>query len=121
MIRVPKETVTGAASFINDSNVYLECSHICIKKELAEKVFGKDPVALTVFYAADKSFMAAPAGDDLFRKLHKADQQILKNKNAAGDRSIAVMELLLDYELDDTDRNLEFLMEEALHTIKIKL
>ena len=121
MIRLPKETITGAAALNAHSDVYLESSHICIKKNTAERIFGKDTVVLTVFYTSDKSFMIAPASDDLFRKLHKATQQILKNKNAAGDRSISVMELLLDNDLDDTDRDLEFLAEEALHTLKIKL
>ena len=46
---------------------------------------------------------------------------MLKMKNAAGDKSISIQELVLDNEIDEKDRDLEFVIEEALHILKIKL
>ena len=86
-----------------------------------EKIFGFETVVLSVYYAKDNSFMVAPASEELFRTIHKANQQMLKRKNLAGDKSISIQELILDHDMDETDRNLEFTMEEALHILKIKL
>ena len=120
-MQLPKETIPGSKPFAATSDVYLEAAHICIRKSIAEKIFGTDAVVLTVFYAKDNTFMAAPAGEELFKTIHKASQQMLKMKNTFGDRSISVMELLLDNDIDETDRNLEFITEEALHIVKVKL
>jgi hypothetical protein len=120
-MHLPKETIPGARSFNASSNVYLEAGHICIKKNIAETVFGLETVVLSVFYPKDNSFLVAPAGEELFKNLHKANQQMLKSKNAAGDKSISIQELLLDNDIEETDRNLEFVIEEALHILKVKL
>jgi hypothetical protein len=121
MLHLPKETIPGNKSFTAGSDVYLEASHICIKKEVVEKIFGAETVVLSVFYAKDNYFMAAPASEELFRNIHKARQQMLKTKNAVGDKSISVQELILDNDIDETDRDLEFTVEEALHILKVKL
>jgi hypothetical protein len=121
MVQLPRETVAGGKSFMADSEVYMEAEHICIKKNIAEKVFGTETVVLSVFYAKDNTFMVAPASEELFRTIHKASQQMLKSKNIAGDKSISIQELLLDNDVPAYDRNLEFTMEEALHILKVKL
>ena len=120
-MNLPKETVPGAKSFSSDNDVYLEAGHICVKKNIAEKIFGTERVVLSVYYAKENSFLVAPASEELFKNLHKANQQMLKMKNASGDKSISIQELLLDNDIEEQNRNLEFEMEEALHILKIKL
>jgi len=120
-MHLPKETIPGGKPFIADSDVYLEAAHICIKENIAEKIFGLESIVLSVFYAKNNTFLVAPAGEELFKTIHKASQQMLKTKNAAGDKSISIQELLLDNEIDENDRNLEFVIEEALHILKVKL
>lgn len=120
-MNLPKETIPGSLPFTGDSDVYLEAGHICIKKNVAEKVFGLETVVLSVFYAKDNTFMVSPASEELFRTIHKANQQMLKSKNAMGDKSISIQELLLDNDMDEENRNLEFIIEEALHILKVKL
>jgi soluble P-type ATPase len=117
----PKETIPGAKSFYATSDVYLEASHICIKKNVAEKIFGTETVVLSVFYEKDNTFMVAPAGEELFKTIHKANQQMLKMKNASGDRSISIQELFLDNDIEETNRNLEFEVQQKLHILKVKL
>jgi len=119
--RLIKETVPGAKSFAANSDVYLEAGHICIKKNTAEKIFGAETVALSVFYAKDNTFMISPSSEELFKTIHKANQQMLKSKNANGDKSISIQELLLDNDIDENNRDLEFVIEEALHILKVKL
>lgn len=120
-MHLPKETIPGAKSFMPHSEVYLEQEHICIKKNIVEKIFGSETVVMTVFYDKDNTFMVAPASEELFRKLHKSNQQMLKTKNANGDKSISIQELLLDKDIEEKNRDLEFIKEEALHILKVKL
>jgi hypothetical protein len=65
--------------------------------------------------------LAAPADEEVFKTIHKAHQQLLKEKNAAGDKSISVQEILLDHDLDNHNRDLEYIAEEPLHILKVKL
>jgi hypothetical protein len=104
------------------SDIYLEAGHICIKKNIAEQIFGAEKIALTAFYTKDHTFLIAPPSEEPFRMLHKVGQSILKMKNATGDVSISIRELLLDNEeIDNNDRDLEYVTENAMHLIKIKL
>jgi hypothetical protein len=116
-----KETIPGAPTFTTGNGVYMEAGHICIKKDLADKIFGPEQVVLTVYYAANQTFLMAPPSEQPFRMIHKATQQILKKKNAWGDRSVAIQELLLDNEdIKTSDRVLEYIAEESLHLLTIK-
>ena len=118
----PGRIANEKKSFIPDSEVYLESGHICIKKNVAEKIFGMHGAILSVYYEADKTFLAAPLNEEAFKTIHKARQQMLKEKNAAGDKAISIQDVLLDYNnLDGNNRNLEFVAEEALHILKVKL
>jgi hypothetical protein len=119
--RLIKETIPGAKSFVSNSDVYLEAGHICVKKDIVEKIFGSETVVLSVFYAKDNTFMVSPSNEELFKTIHKANQQMLKSKNAVGDKSISIQELLLDNDIDENNRDLEFVIEEALHILKVKL
>ncbi len=118
---IPKKTNLKNKSFKAGSEVYLEAKHIIIKKNIAEKIFGNDAVVLSTYYINDKTFLVAPASEELFRMIHKGTQQILKNKNAFGDKSISVQELLLDNDIDNNDRNLAFTLETSLHILKVQL
>ncbi len=118
---IPKETNTNVKSFKAESDVYLEAQHIIIKKNIAEKIFGSDAVVLSTFYINDKTLLVAPASEELFRKIHKGTQQILKNKNAFGDRSISIQELFLDNDIENNDRNLDFTLEASLQILKVQL
>jgi hypothetical protein len=121
MINLPKETVAGPKAFETSSDVYLESSHIVVKKDTADHVFGMASMVLTVYYPKDHTFMAAAVDEQLFNTIHKGTQQLLKTKNRVGDRSIAIHELLLDNDIDTHDRNLEFVIEEGLRILKIKM
>jgi hypothetical protein len=116
-----KEMIPATGIPATTGEVYMEGGHICIKASIAEKIFGPDSMALCIYYPNDRTFMAAPAGDDLFRTIHKGKPQILKSKNKAGDRSISIQELLLDNDIDDTNRSLDFVAEEALNILKVIL
>ena len=116
---LPRETIPGKNYFASKSEVYLESSHLCIKKNISDKIFGEANVVLTVYYPQEHCFMVAPGEEEFFKKIHKAKQQMLKSKNLQGDKSISLHELLLDEGIEATNRDLEFVLEETLKILKV--
>ena len=81
------------------SNTYkgkirLKSLHLLINHEVASSIFENELNVNVVYYTDRRSLMIAPESEELFKQLHKAKQHMLKNKNAEGDRSIALHELL---------------------------
>jgi len=103
------------------SKVRLQGLHLIIDGEIASTVFGKDTVAYVVYYPTKKTLMMAASTDELFKKLHKTAQQMLKDRNLKGDKSLAVGEVLIDNQLDESDRDLEYKVEAALGVLSVKL
>lgn len=88
--------------------IALKSSHIWIAQAIAERLFGQSPNINLVFYPERKTLMLAPKDDELFASLHKAKQYMLKNRSLQGDKTIAIHEILIDHDLDDSDRDLEY-------------
>ncbi len=99
----------------------LKASHLQVDQELASQVFGEDQNAYVVYYPEKKSLMLAPVSDELFKQLHKAGQYILKDRSAAGDKSIALHDLLIDNQLDDSDRELQYDWQPDLGILNIRI
>ena len=103
------------------SAVSLKSSHLYINAKIAQKIFGEAANALVVYYPTPRSLLIAPIKDELFKKLHKAKQHMLKERNLQGDKTIALHEILVDHQIDDTNRALEYTIEEGLGILKVSL
>ncbi len=103
------------------SKIQLKSSHLLIDNEIASEIFGNDLNAHVVYYPTRRSLMVAAKSDDLFKKLHKAKQHMLKDRNLKGDKTIALHELLIDNEIDDTDRDLVYEMQPELGVLNVIL
>ena len=101
--------------------VRLKSSHLLVDREVAAVIFGDDLNVNIVYYPERRTLMIAPKSDELFKQLHKAKQHMLKNKSIKGDKSIALHELLIDHEIDQTDRDLEYILEKNLNILNVKL
>lgn len=99
----------------------LKSSHLLIDHQVAASIFGDALNVNVVYYADRQTLMIAPQSEALFKKLHKAKQYMLKDRNAKGDKTIALHELLIDHEISNEDRNLEFDLQEALNILSVKL
>lgn len=104
-----------------DNPICLKSSHLLIDHQIATEIFGDDLNVNVVYYADRKALMIAPQSEELFKKLHKAKQHMLKDRNAKGDKTIALHELLIDNEIDSADRNLEFEFLKELRILNVKL
>lgn len=114
----PNKSVNKAAS-TDISGVQLQASHLLISREIAEPAFGTEKNVYLVYYASQRSILIAPVSDEVFKKMHKASQHMLKNKNLKGDKSIALHGLLIDEEIDATDRALVYDFQPELGILKV--
>lgn len=100
--------------------VLLRNRHLIVPASIAADFLKDSSHINMVYYAQRSTLLLAPAADELFKGLHKTSMQMVKNKNLAGDKSISLEELLIDNELDDTDRPLEYQLD-AMHIMQVFL
>ena len=110
-----------AAKTKSGSKVRLKSSHLLIDREVAQAAFGDTYNIYVVYYPDRSSLMMAPVTDEVFKNLHKASQQMLKDRNLNGDKSIALHETLIDHQLNETDRDLQYELEPGLGILKVSL
>ena len=101
--------------------VVLTNKHIIIDNQIVAKIFEDAEQVNWVYYPAKNTILMASQHDDLFRSLHKTAMSMLKFKNSKGDRSISVEELLIDNDMDSSDRSLEYIADEKMKILTIIL
>jgi hypothetical protein len=106
----------------NFSGLKLLASHLLISADLIEKHFAGATHTYVMYYPERHDLLIAPVTNGAFYKVHpNARQQMLKNRNARGDKSISLQEILIDNGIDETDRTLEYEYREKVGFLKIKL
>ena len=68
-----------------------------------------------------KKMLITPVSSQWFVKMHEPTQFLLKSRNLKGDRTLAIREILIDNDLDTTDRDLEYEIVEKTNLIKISM
>ena len=118
----PQKIKDSFSSDTTDSRIVaLRSSHLLIGKDLAKEAFGDIQNVYMAYYPANRSLFIASIEDNVFKQLHKASQHMLKNKNLHGDKSIALHEILIDKEINATDRTLAFEFDPLMKVINVKL
>lgn len=96
--------------------------HIIIPQIVAAQLFEDAGQVNWVYYPQRGVMLIASQHDDLFKSLHKTNMSMLKFKNATGDRSISIQELLLDnIDIVSNDRSLEFIADKKMKILTIIL
>jgi hypothetical protein len=104
-----------------DAYILLKASHLIIPHSIAQKAFGSSKNVYMVYYPQKNALMLAPTSDELFKSMHKAKQQMLKDKNLNGDKSVALHEILIDNQVNQEDKRLDYEFEASLGILNIKL
>jgi hypothetical protein len=86
----------------------LQNGHIIIPSEIVQEILGNEVQINWVFYPERNTLLMAGKSKLFFEKLHKTDWQTLKEKNLKGDKSLFIRAVLIDNDLDDNDRDLDF-------------
>jgi hypothetical protein len=107
-------------TFEANSEVWLEAGHICVRRELADFIFGGSDAILSHYYPKESLFLAAKADEPVYASLYRMKRHVLKT-SSMGDRWIPIQELLAEYGVDGEARDLSFVEDEPMHMLKIKL
>ncbi len=106
---------------MSEHKVSLRNRHLLVAAELAADAFGEVAQVYVVYYPAQKALLLAPMGDEIFPTIHKPALQMLKSRNLIGDKSISLEEILIDNELDDSDRTLPFMHQPGMKMLHVTL
>ena len=103
------------------ADVRLKRGHLWLSANIAEQAFGSDRQVYAVYYPDKSSLLLAPYSDEHFSKLHKASLVLLKDRSLAGDKSLSLQEIIIDHDLPDHDRDLEYTSTPGLQMLQISL
>lgn len=102
--------------------VALKSAHIYLGSDLVNQVFGPIHYAYAVYNTQQEKLLVSPVSSQWFVKMYeKPAQFLLKDRNLKGDKTLAIREILIDNDLDVTDRVLEYELIEKTSLLKIKV
>lgn len=101
--------------------IRLRSAHLCIPASVATLVFGDESQAYVAYRPDGSILLLAPASSQWFYKMHQPKQYLLKTRSLRGDKAIALHEVLIDHELDDQDRELNYAIQENTGILKVNL
>ncbi len=99
----------------------LRSSHIQLDSTLVESVFGAVHYAYVAYVTEQEKLLITPVSSQWFVKMHEPNQFLLKSRNLKGDKTLAIREILIDNDLDASDRELKYEVVEKTNLIKVAL
>ncbi len=103
------------------AKITLKTSHIYLDHELIESIFGTIHYAYVTYVEKQGAILITPVSSQWFVKIYKPTQFLLKSRNMKGDKTLAIREILIDNDLDKTDRDLEYEIIEKTNLIKVSI
>lgn len=107
-------------TFEENGDVWLEAGYICIRRDLAELIYGRSVAILSLYYPEERLFIAAAADEPVYATLTRMKRIPMKT-TGMGDRWIPIQHLLAEHGVPSEDRILAFVDDEPMHMLKIKL
>ncbi|TAF63544.1 MAG: hypothetical protein EAZ55_13195 [Cytophagales bacterium] len=105
----------------NIPKVYLKNDHIILHKTIADALFGESPFVYIAYQVAIKKLFIVSYTDEVFKKLHQPAMQMLKQRGENPEKSISIRETLIDNEIPNEDRTLEYEIREKRKMLVINL
>jgi len=104
-----------------NEKVFLKSSHIYLDSELVDTIFQNIHYAYVTYVQRQEQILITPVSSQWFVKMHKPTQFLLKARNLKGDRTLAIREILIDNDLDTTDRVLNYEVVKKTNLIKVNI
>jgi hypothetical protein len=101
--------------------VQLKTQHLWISADVAATAFGEVAQVYVIYYPKQQTLLLAPMHDEIFPTLHKAGLQMLKSRNLQGDKTISLQEIIIDNDIDDTDRALPYIHQPGVQMLHVTL
>ena len=104
-----------------DHQVTLKSSHVYFDASLVDLIFDNIHYAYVTYVAEQKKLLITPVSSQWFVKMHEPTQFLLKSRNLKGDKTLAIREILIDNDLDASDRVLQYEVVKKTNLIKIDM
>ena len=101
--------------------IKLSNAHIIIESDVISKLFNGEERVAWIYYPQRKSLMIAASADELFKSLHKTTVSVLKYRNSKGDRSLDILSVIIDHDIDNTNRELPYRTDKDMKVLTITL
>jgi hypothetical protein len=101
--------------------ITLKSSHIYLEGKIVRNFFEGANAAFAVYNKEQNSILITPVTSAWFKKMYNPAQYILKARNLKGDKTLAIGDIFIDNDLDETDRELEVEFIEKTKLIKVKM
>ena len=115
------EQATPQKSQQGKQGVWLQRQHLWLSAEVAEQAFQNERQIYCVYYDNLGMLLLAPMSDTMFKQAHECSLVMLKDRNLKGDKTLSMQEIIIDNDLDDTDRSLEYTGAPGLKMLQVKL
>jgi len=102
-----------------ENPVCLRSKHLVLHQDVVLSVFGEDTTVYMAYYPDKNIVMIAPHANEMFRKIHKVKQYLMKAVAANGEHAIPLHGLLLDNDLDIEDRVLNYEANSKLNILTV--
>lgn len=99
----------------------LKSLHIYLDDSVVKTIFEDVTSAFVIYNKAQHNILITPVTSEWFKKMYKPAQYILKARNLEGDKTLALGDIFIDNDLDETDRDLEIELIEKTKLIKVKM
>ncbi|HAS46681.1 MAG TPA: hypothetical protein DCS93_39725 [Microscillaceae bacterium] len=104
-----------------NQQILLKSCHVILPYELVKQIFGSVSYAYVSYVSTNQTLLITPVTSEWFAKMHQPTQFLLKDRNLQGDKSIAVREIFIDNDLNETDRSLLYEIVTNTNLIKISI
>lgn len=88
--------------------VQLRAAHLGIQAGIFQELFVDAPQVYATFLPEKEALLIALPTNTAFKALYHPSLYLVKRRNAAGDRSIDIRDMLMDHNLDSHDRPLDY-------------
>lgn len=103
----------------NSDLVLLRSSHVVIGANLVRQFFDAHFNVDVVYYPNQRALYVASEQAEDFNALHKTKPYMLKATSLSGAKSIGIRDLLIDHEIDTSDRELLFTWDAMMGVLRI--
>lgn len=101
--------------------IKLKSSHLIIPAEISNQVLKDCSSAYVAYKEELNSILVSPKENSWFPKLHTSMEFLVKSKDLQGTKSVAIREILIDYDIDDSDKALQCAINQERNFLKIEL
>ena len=101
--------------------IQLKSSHLEINDNLSRELFGGSATVYVSYNSEQRVMLVSPNSNTWFPKLHKTKECMLKAKDLLGTTSIGIREFIIDHDLVNEDRELEYEINQRKRFLRIEI